>query len=313
MDMNICNNFAETIGNTPLLRLHKIEKLFGLKVNLVAKLEFFNPLSSVKDRVALNLIENAEKAGDIKPGITTLIEPTSGNTGIGLSFIAAAKGYDLTITMPETVSIERRKLIQHFGAKLILTPAAEGMAGAIAKANDLLKELKDSVILGQFTNPANPEAHRNSTALEIWQDTDGRVDILVAGVGTGGTITGVAEVLKHKKSSFKAVAVEPVSSPVLSGGKSGPHKIQGIGAGFVPEILNTSIIDDIVTVSDEDALEYARLVAREEGVPAGISSGAALKAAIEIAQRTENENKLIVVIFASSAERYLSTALFTED
>ncbi|WP_407877163.1 cysteine synthase A [Francisella sciaenopsi] len=311
--MNICNNFAETIGNTPLLRLHKIEKLFGLKVNLVAKLEFFNPLSSVKDRVALNLIENAEKAGDIKPGITTLIEPTSGNTGIGLSFIAAAKGYDLTITMPETVSIERRKLIQHFGAKLILTPAAEGMAGAIAKANDLLKELKDSVILGQFTNPANPEAHRNSTALEIWQDTDGRVDILVAGVGTGGTITGVAEVLKHKKSSFKAVAVEPVSSPVLSGGKSGPHKIQGIGAGFVPEILNTSIIDDIVTVSDEDALEYARLVAREEGVPAGISSGAALKAAIEIAQRTENENKLIVVIFASSAERYLSTALFTED
>ncbi len=311
--MNICNNFAETIGNTPLLRLHKIEKLFGLKVNLVAKLEFFNPLSSVKDRVALNLIENAEKAGDIKPGITTLIEPTSGNTGIGLSFIAAAKGYDLIITMPETVSIERRKLIQHFGAKLILTPAAEGMTGAITKANDLLKELKDSVILGQFTNPANPEAHRNSTALEIWQDTDGKVDILVAGVGTGGTITGVAEVLKHKKSSFKAVAVEPVSSPVLSGGKSGPHKIQVIGAGFVPEILNTSIIDDIVAVSDEDALEYARLVAREEGVPAGISSGAALKAAIEIAQRAENENKLIVVIFASSAERYLSTALFTED
>lgn len=311
--MNICNNFAETIGNTPLLRLHKIEKLFGLKAKLVAKLEFFNPLSSVKDRVALNLIENAEKASDIKPGITTLIEPTSGNTGIGLSFIAAAKGYDLIITMPESVSIERRKLIQHFGAKLILTPAAEGMTGAITKANDLLKELKDSVILGQFTNPANPEVHRNSTALEIWQDTDGRVDILVAGVGTGGTITGVAEVLKHKKSSFKAIAVEPVSSPVLSGGKSGPHKIQGIGAGFIPEILNTSIIDDIVTVSDEEALEYARLVAREEGVPAGISSGAALKAAIEIAQRTENENKLIVVIFASSAERYLSTALFTED
>ncbi|AJI52331.1 cysteine synthase A [Francisella philomiragia] len=311
--MNICNNFAETIGNTPLLRLHKIEKLFGLKAKLVAKLEFFNPLSSVKDRVALNLIENAEKADDIKPGITTLIEPTSGNTGIGLSFIAAAKGYDLIITMPETVSIERRKLIQHFGAKLILTPAAEGMTGAITKANDLLKELKDSVILGQFTNSANPEAHRNSTALEIWQDTDGRVDILVAGVGTGGTITGVAEVLKHKKSSFKAVAVEPVSSPILSGGKSGPHKIQGIGAGFIPEILNTSIIDDIVTVSDEEALEYARLVAREEGVPAGISSGAALKAAIEIAQRAENENKLIVVIFASSAERYLSTALFTED
>lgn len=311
--MNICNNFAETIGNTPLLRLHKIEKLFGLKAKLVAKLEFFNPLSSVKDRVALNLIENAEKAGDIKPGITTLIEPTSGNTGIGLSFIAAAKGYDLIITMPETVSIERRKLIQHFGAKLILTPAAEGMTGAITKTNDLLKELKDSVILGQFTNSANPEAHRNSTALEIWQDTDGRVDILVAGVGTGGTITGVAEVLKHKKSSFKAVAVEPVSSPILSGGKSGPHKIQGIGAGFIPEILNTSIIDDIVTVSDEEALEYARLVAREEGVPAGISSGAALKAAIEIAQRAENENKLIVVIFASSAERYLSTALFTED
>lgn len=311
--MNICDNFSETIGKTPLLRLHKIERLFDLKAKLIAKLEFFNPLSSVKDRVALNLIENAEKVGDIKPGATTLIEPTSGNTGIGLSFIAAAKGYDLIITMPETVSIERRKLIQHFGAKLILTPAAEGMTGAIAKANDLLKELKDSVILGQFTNPANPEAHRASTALEIWQDTDGEIDILVAGVGTGGTITGVAEVLKHKKSSFKAVAVEPTSSPVLSGGKSGPHKIQGIGAGFVPEILNTSVIDDIVTVSDGDALEYARLVAREEGVPAGISSGAALKAAIEIAQRIENESKLIVVIFASSAERYLSTALFTED
>ncbi|QEO58079.1 cysteine synthase A [Francisella marina] len=311
--MNICDNFSETIGKTPLLRLHEIERLFDLKAKLVAKLEFFNPLSSVKDRVALNLIENAEKVGDIKPGATTLIEPTSGNTGIGLAFIAAAKGYDLIITMPETVSVERRKLIQHFGAKLILTPAAEGMTGAIAKANDLLKELKDSVILGQFTNPANPEAHRASTALEIWQDTDGEIDILVAGVGTGGTITGVAEVLKHKKSSFKVVAVEPTSSPVLSGGKSGPHKIQGIGAGFVPEILNTSVIDDIVTVSDGDALEYARLVAREEGVPAGISSGAALKAAIEIAQRIENENKLIVVIFASSAERYLSTALFTED
>ncbi|WP_395167339.1 cysteine synthase A [Francisella salimarina] len=311
--MNVCDNFSETIGKTPLLRLHEIERLFDLKAKLVAKLEFFNPLSSVKDRVALNLIENAEKVGDIKPGATTLIEPTSGNTGIGLAFIAAAKGYDLIITMPETVSVERRKLIQHFGAKLILTPAAEGMTGAIAKANDLLKELKDSVILGQFTNPANPEAHRASTALEIWQDTDGEIDILVAGVGTGGTITGVAEVLKHKKSSFKAVAVEPTSSPVLSGGKSGPHKIQGIGAGFVPEILNTSVIDDIVTVSDGDALEYARLVAREEGVPAGISSGAALKAAIEIAQRIENENKLIVVIFASSAERYLSTALFTED
>ncbi|MEY8766458.1 MULTISPECIES: cysteine synthase A [Francisella] len=311
--MNISDNFSETIGKTPLLRLHKIERLFDLKAKLIAKLEFFNPLSSVKDRVALNLIENAEKVGDIKPGATTLIEPTSGNTGIGLAFIAAAKGYDLIITMPETVSVERRKLIQHFGAKLILTPAAEGMTGAIAKANDLLKELKDSVILGQFTNPANPEAHRASTALEIWQDTDGEIDILVAGVGTGGTITGVAEVLKHKKSSFKAVAVEPTSSPVLSGGKSGPHKIQGIGAGFVPEILNTSVIDDIVTVSDVDALEYARLVAREEGVPAGISSGAALKAAIEIAQRIENENKLIVIIFASSAERYLSTALFTED
>ncbi|WP_150463524.1 cysteine synthase A [Francisella sp. XLW-1] len=311
--MNISDNFSETIGKTPLLRLHKIERLFDLKAKLIAKLEFFNPLSSVKDRVALNLIENAEKVGDIKPGATTLIESTSGNTGIGLAFIAAAKGYDLIITMPEAVSVERRKLIQHFGAKLILTPAAEGMTGAIAKANDLLKELKDSVILGQFTNPANPEAHRASTALEIWQDTDGEIDILVAGVGTGGTITGVAEVLKHKKSSFKAVAVEPTSSPVLSGGKSGPHKIQGIGAGFVPEILNTSVIDDIVTVSDVDALEYARLVAREEGVPAGISSGAALKAAIEIAQRIENENKLIVVIFASSAERYLSTALFVED
>lgn len=311
--MNICNNFTETIGKTPMVRLCKIEELFGLKVKLVAKLEFFNPLSSVKDRVALNLIESAEKACNIKPGVTTLIEPTSGNTGIGLSFIAAAKGYDLIITMPESVSVERRKLIQHFGAKLILTPAAEGMAGAIAKANDLLKELNDGVILGQFTNPANPQAHRNTTALEVWQDTDGEVDILVAGVGTGGTITGIAEVLKQKKSTIKIVAVEPESSPVLSGGKPGSHKIQGIGAGFIPEILNTSIIDDVVTVSDEDALEYARLVAHKEGVPAGISSGAALKAAIEIAQRTESENKMIVVVFASSAERYLSTALFAED
>lgn len=311
--MNICNNFTETIGKTPIVRLCKIEELFGLKVKLVAKLEFFNPLSSVKDRVALNLIESAEKAGNIKPGVTTLIEPTSGNTGIGLSFIAAAKGYDLIITMPESVSVERRKLIQHFGAKLILTPAAEGMAGAIAKANDLLKELNDGVILGQFTNPANPQAHRNTTALEVWQDTDGEVDILVAGVGTGGTITGIAEVLKQKKPTIKIVAVEPKSSPVLSGGKPGSHKIQGIGAGFIPEILNTSIIDDIVTVSDVDALEYARLVAHKEGVPAGISSGAALKAAIEIAQRTESENKMIVVVFASSAERYLSTALFAKD
>ncbi|AJI74486.1 cysteine synthase A [Francisella philomiragia subsp. philomiragia ATCC 25015] len=311
--MNICNNFTETIGKTPMVRLCKIEQLFGLKVKLVAKLEFFNPLSSVKDRVALNLIKSAEKAGNIKPGVTTLIEPTSGNTGIGLSFIAAAKGYDLIITMPESVSVERRKLIQHFGAKLILTPAAEGMAGAIAKANDLLKELNDGVILGQFTNPANPQAHRNTTALEVWQDTDGEVDILVAGVGTGGTITGIAEVLKQKKPTIKIVAVEPKSSPVLSGGKPGSHKIQGIGAGFIPEILNTSIIDDIVTVSDVDALEYARLVAHKEGVPAGISSGAALKAAIEIAQRTESENKMIVVVFASSAERYLSTALFAED
>ncbi|MBK2259495.1 cysteine synthase A [Francisella philomiragia] len=311
--MNICNDFTETIGKTPMVRLCKIEELFGLKVKLVAKLEFFNPLSSVKDRVALNLIESAEKAGNIKPGVTTLIEPTSGNTGIGLSFIAAAKGYELIITMPESVSVERRKLIQHFGAKLILTPAAEGMAGAIAEANDLLKELNDGVILGQFTNPANPQAHRNTTALEVWQDTDGEVDILVAGVGTGGTITGIAEVLKQKKPTIKIVAVEPKSSPVLSGGKPGSHKIQGIGAGFIPEILNTSIIDDIVTVSDVDALEYARLVAHKEGVPAGISSGAALKAAIEIAQRTESENKMIVVVFASSAERYLSTALFAED
>ncbi|WP_329497754.1 MULTISPECIES: cysteine synthase A [unclassified Francisella] len=311
--MNIYDNFTQTIGKTPLVRLLKIEKLFNLKTKLVAKMEFFNPLSSVKDRVALNLIENAEKLGEIKPGVTTLIEPTSGNTGIGLSFISAAKGYDLIITMPESVSIERRKLIQHFGAKLVLTPASDGMAGAVAKANDLLKEYQDSVILGQFTNYANPEVHKNSTALEIWHDTDGEIDILVAGVGTGGTITGVSEVLKQKKPGVKAIAVEPKSSPVLSGGKPGPHKIQGIGAGFIPEILNISLIDDIVTVSDEDALEYARLVAHQEGIPAGISSGAALKAAIEIAQRAENKNKLIVVVFASSAERYLSTALFSDN
>lgn len=304
----IYNNITETIGATPLVRLHKIEKQYNLKAQLLAKLEFFNPLASVKDRIALNMIETAETEGKITPG-TLLIEPTSGNTGIGLAFIAAAKGYRLILTMPESVSIERRKMITHLGAELVLTPAAEGMGGAIRKAKEIAEE-QNAFLVGQFDNPANPEIHRKTTAEEIWADTDGGADILISGVGTGGTITGVAQVIKERKPSFKAIAVEPSASPVLSGGKPAPHKIQGIGAGFIPSILDQQIIDEIIQVSNEEALEKGRELARVEGIPGGISSGAALTAAIAVASREENVGKQIIVIIPSFAERYLSTGLF---
>lgn len=305
----IYNSITETIGATPLVRLHQIEKKYQLKAQLLAKLEFFNPLASVKDRIALNMIETAEKENKITPGETLLVEPTSGNTGIGLAFIAAAKGYRLILTMPESVSIERRKMISHLGAELVLTPAAEGMSGAVRKAKEIAEEQK-GFLVGQFDNPANPAIHRQTTAEEIWADTNGGADILIAGVGTGGTITGVSQVLKSRKASFKAIAVEPSASPVLSGGKPAPHKIQGIGAGFIPSILDTKIIDEIIQISNEDALEKGRELARVEGIPGGISSGAALKAAIEVASREENVGKQIVLIIPSFAERYLSTALF---
>lgn len=305
----IYNSITETIGATPLVRLHQIEKKYQLKAQLLAKLEFFNPLASVKDRIALNMIETAEKENKITPGETLLVEPTSGNTGIGLAFIAAAKGYRLILTMPESVSIERRKMISHLGAELVLTPAAEGMSGAVRKAKEIAEEQK-GFLVGQFDNPANPAIHRQTTAEEIWADTNGGADILIAGVGTGGTITGISQVIKSRKPSFKAIAVEPSASPVLSGGKPAPHKIQGIGAGFIPSILDTKIIDEIIQISNEDALEKGRELARVEGIPGGISSGAALKAAIEVASREENIGKQIVLIIPSFAERYLSTALF---
>ena len=305
----IYNSITETIGATPLVRLHQIEKKYQLKTQLLAKLEFFNPLASVKDRIALNMIETAEKENKIAPGETLLVEPTSGNTGSGLAFIAAAKGYRLILTMPESVSIERRKMISHLGAELVLTPAAEGMSGAVRKAKEITEEQK-GFLVGQFDNPANPAIHRQTTAEEIWADTNGGADILIAGVGTGGTITGVSQVIKSRKPSFKAIAVEPSASPVLSGGKPAPHKIQGIGAGFIPSILDTKIIDEIIQISNEDALEKGRELARVEGIPGGISSGAALKAAIEVASREENAGKQIVLIIPSFAERYLSTALF---
>jgi cysteine synthase A len=305
----VYNSITETIGATPLVRLHNFEKKYQLKAQILAKLEFFNPLASVKDRIALNMIETAEHENKITPGQTILVEPTSGNTGIGLAFIAAAKGYRLILTMPESVSIERRKMITHLGAELVLTPAAEGMSGAVRQAKEIAEQ-KHGFLVGQFDNPANPEIHRQTTAEEIWADTDGGADILIAGVGTGGTITGVSQVIKQRKPSFKAIAVEPSASPVLSGGKAGPHKIQGIGAGFIPSILDQQIIDEIIQVSNEDAIEMARIIARVEGIPAGISSGAALTAAIKVGSREENTGKQIVVIIPSFAERYLSTALF---
>ncbi len=303
----IAKNIIELIGNTPLVALEEISK--DLPGNIVAKLEYFNPMSSVKDRIGAAMIEDAEQKGLLKKGMT-IIEPTSGNTGISLAFVAATKGYDIVLTMPDTMSEERRKLLSAFGAEIVLTPGKKGMKGAIAKAEEIANTHDDYYMPQQFNNLANPEAHRQSTALEIWEDTDGKVDFLVAGIGTGGTITGIASVIKKLKPSFKAIAVEPEDSAVLSGNAPGPHKIQGIGAGFIPGALDTNVIDEIITVSNEDSGKYARLVAKEEGVLAGISSGAALSAAIEVASREENQDKMIVVIFPSCGERYLSTWLY---
>lgn len=306
----IYNSILDTIGNTPLVRIDKFAKKKGVKAHLLAKLEFFNPLASVKDRIGLALIESLEKQGKAIPGKTTLIEPTSGNTGIALAFAAAAKGYHLILTMPETMSVERRKLLKFLGAELVLTEGAKGMKGAIAKAEELANENPDAIIPQQFENPANPDVHRHTTAEEIWNDTKGDVDFLVAGVGTGGTITGIGQVIKQRKPDFKVVAVEPKDSPVLSGGQPGPHKLQGIGAGFVPKTLDTHVYDEIIPVANEDAFKNSRDLALLEGIPVGISSGAALTAAIEIGKRPENAGKNIVIIIPSFAERYLSTPLF---
>ena len=308
--MNIAADITKLIGKTPLVRINKLTK--GCHADVVAKLEFYNPLGSVKDRIGLAMIEAAERDGKIDKDKTTILEPTSGNTGIALAFVCAVKGYKCTLTMPETMSLERRSLLRAFGANLILTPGAEGMKGAINKAKELAESDSNYLILQQFENPANPEIHRQTTAEEIWEDTNGQADILISGIGTGGTITGVSEVLKKKKPEFKTVAVEPKGSPVLSGGSPGPHKIQGIGAGFVPKILNTDIIDEIVQVDNDEAFAMARRLIREEGILCGISSGAAMHAALEVARREENKGKLIVAIIPSTGERYLSTDLFAE-
>jgi cysteine synthase A len=308
--MKIANDITELIGNTPLVRLNKISK--GCYADIVLKLEFYNPLGSVKDRIGAAMINAAEKAGKINKEKTVIVEPTSGNTGIALAFVCAVKGYKLTLTMPETMSLERRALLKALGANLILTPGPEGMPGAIAKAKELAASDSNYFMPQQFDNPANPEIHRKTTAEEIWNDTDGKVDFLISGVGTGGTITGVSEVIKQRKPSFKAIAVEPKGSPVLSGGPRGPHKIQGIGAGFIPAILNTKMIDEIIQVDNDQSFEYAKRLIKEEGILCGISSGAAVCAALQVARREENRGKLIVVIIPSTGERYLSTDLFAE-
>ena len=307
----IYNDITETIGNTPLVRLNRTAKKHGAIADVLLKLEFFNPLSSVKDRIGVALINAAQQAGKIKPD-TIIIEPTSGNTGIALAFVAAAKGLKLILTMPETMSLERRKLLKILGAKLVLTPGDKGVKGAIARAEELNQQIPNSFIPQQFSNPANPEIHRKTTAEEIWRDTDGKVDIVVSGVGTGGTITGIAEVIKKRKPSFKAIAVEPAKSPVISGGAPGPHKLQGIGAGFIPANLNTKIVDEVIKVNEEDSGPVSKEVNQLDGIPVGISSGAAVWAALQVAKRPENKGKTIVAIVPSSAERYLSTWLFAD-